>query len=64
MTHPEWDLTTFSEVDLDYWDIEVLDEEGDLTTEAGTNAAGDTGKTRATGETKEDAVEVNDEPAA
>ena len=63
LTHPEWDLTAFSRVNSDYYNIEVSIEEGDPATEVGTSTAGDVGKTRAAGETEEDAVEVEDEPA-
>ena len=61
LTHPEWDLIAFSGVDSDYWAMEVSAEKGDLATEAGTSATGDAGKTRATGKTEEDTVEVDDE---
>ena len=64
MTHLEWDLTTFLGVDSNYWDMEVLIEEGDPATEVDTSATGDARKSLAAGETLEEVVVVVDEPPA
>ena len=43
LAHLEWDLSDFSGVDSDYWDMEVSTEEGDPATGTVTSAAADTG---------------------
>ena len=58
LTHPEWDLSSFSRVDSDYWYIEALAKDGDPVAEVGTDP------TEGARETQEEVVVVDDEPAA
>ena len=43
MAYLEWDLSSFSGVNSNYWDMEVSVEEGDPAMEDDTSAAADTG---------------------
>ena len=58
LAHPEWDLSSFSRVDSDNWDMDALAEEEDTIAEVGTGA------TEGAGETQEEEVVVDDEPVA
>ena len=58
LVHAEWDLSTFSRVNLYYWDMEASAEEGDLVAKVDTSVA------EGAGEIQEEVVVVDDELAA
>ena len=62
LAHPEWDLSAFSGVDSDYWDIEASADEGDHVAKVGTGAVGGTGGSQAASGTEEEDLVVVDDP--
>ena len=61
LAHPEWDLSTFSGVDLDYWDVEASAEREVPVAGVGSDAARTFGGADAAEE--DDLVVVDDHPA-
>ena len=78
LAHPEWDLSAYSEVNSDYWEVKVSAEGVDPPAEvsAGSAEGGDpakevreaethnAGETQATGATRETMLIIDDEPVA
>ena len=60
LSHSEWDLSTFSGIDSNYWDKDVPTKEVAPATEVDTSVSGDDGQGRVVGQTKKGEVEVVD----
>ena len=64
LNHLEWDLSAFSRVDSDYWDMEASIEGEDPIAGVGTDATGASRRAEAADGTKEENLVVVDDPPA